>query len=323
MSDKQDSDNNATQYQLVTDKRLALERLIKIANGVHDQQTALNELAMAARPSQDFPKKVISYLESINQHLSEDPVEDIIKKLDTIEAITQKVLLQIFDLAKIDVNSLRDNQLENVDVGGFSKSIDDFKRLTQTGLALRYVLNQKGVAIARFKLPMSQEDIYDQVEHLKQKEQQCIEQIKLEINSIIHDTHLIIIQESVSDVIKDELAMVHQAMIVNLEHLDKGGAINEIPHVFEVITLALEQATLEQSTVQNSETDNPQNGQNTSAKENPKSSEGDGTKADPETIVESKQIEENRSFWWALKTWISSPWSSSWSSIRDQQKRKK
>jgi hypothetical protein len=148
---------------------------------------------------------------------------------------------------------------------------------------------------------MSQEDIYDQVENLKRKEQQCVEQIKSEINSIIHDTHLIIIQESVSDEIKDELAKVHQAMIVNLEHLDKGGAINEIPNVFEVITLALEQPTPEQFSDQNTEADNPQNEQNTSGKDNPNPSEGEGTNADRETIVESKQIEAKRSFRWALK----------------------
>ena len=109
-------------------------------------------------------------------------------ELDAIELITEKTLSHIFHLTSLDVNSLRAEQLNNISVESFSKSIDDFKKRTQTALAFRFVLQQRGVVVPPFKLPIPQESVYEQVEDLKQKEHDCVEQIKIEINIIINIT---------------------------------------------------------------------------------------------------------------------------------------
>lgn len=312
MPDFKDPISSPEQYQLVTDKRVALEKLINIATGVHDQQTALNNLSIATRPSQTFPEKAAKYLKSITKHLGDDSVEDIVKKLDTIEAIIQKALVQILHLTEIDVNSLRDNQIKNIDVKRFSTSIDDFKRRTHTSLALRYVLHQRGVVIAPCKLHISQGEIREQVVLLKQKEQQCVEQIKLEINTIIHDTSLIITQKGISDEVKNDLANVHQAMLVNLEHLKNGGSITEIPNVFEIITLQLEPPTDEPGTAN---ADAPSD-----------KGESSDNNTEPPTEASSSEQQDTGpddkpgkiSFWRHLKIWLTSSWGTRWSSIKKQ-----
>ncbi len=312
MSEFKDSIYTPEQYQLVTDKRSALEKLINIATGVHDQQIALNNLSIATRPSQNFPEKSAKYLKIITRHLGDDSVEDIVKKLDIIEAIIQKALVQILHFTGIDVNSLRDNQIKNIDIEFFSKFIDNFKRRTETSLALRYVLHQRGVAIAPCKLHISQGEIREQVVLLKQKEQQCVEQIKLEINTIIHDTCLIITQTGISDEIKNELANVHQAMLINLEHLNNGGSITEIPNVFEIITLQLESPTDESNT------------SNGDAPSDNRESSDNNTVLPTEASASEKQDTGpdhkpgKISFWRHVKIWLTSSWSTSWSSIKKQ-----
>ncbi len=301
MSTNRNTINSSEEFQLITDKRLALESLIKIAAGVHNQQQALNELALAARPSQDIPKKIIRYFTNIQQKLADESVPEIIKKLDAIELITEKTLSHIFHLTSLDVHSLRAEQLNNISVESFSKAIDDFKKRTQSALAFRFVLQQRGVVVPPFKLPIPQESVYLQVEDLKQKEHDCVEQIKVEIHIIIKDTDIMLKQDSFSDEMKYDLKQINNAMLANLKHLDNGGLVTEIPHVFEIVTLE----TAEPFESKESEETNI-----TEQKSNPE-----------KKIKENKSFEakqQKRSFWWLLKKWLSSPWSTSWSSIKQK-----
>ncbi len=302
MSNIQDSNKHTRQYQLITNKRMALEELINIASGVHNQQTALNELAIVARPSQQFSVKVARYLKSITAYLDDDSVEEIIARLDKVEAVTQNSLVKILRLADLDVDSLQDKQFDNIGVEDFTQFIADFKRRTHTSLALRYVLHQRGVAVAAFKLPISQEEIREQIIQLRQKENLCIKRISRDINTIIDDARLLIAQEMVTAEVRDELVRVSQAMLVNLAHLDNGGAVTEIPNVFEVVTLehvkpggAFDPTSEVLACEHNAVNSNVKAGR-------------DKEKPIPESAATHKKI----SFFKRLKIWLLSPWSTGW-----------
>jgi hypothetical protein len=290
--------NVSEEFELVTGKRLALESLIRIASGIRYQQKALNELALAARPSQDIPKNMARSFASAEEKMKDKDIPDVIKKLSRLELITKKTLSQILQLTSLDVDLLRSEQNNNITVDNFTTAISDFQRRTQTALTLRYVLQQRGVVIPPFKLPISQDSVYEQVEQLKQKENDCIKQIKIEINIVVEDTNMMMRNDSLPDEMKSELIQMNKAMIANLDHLKTGGLVTDIPHAFEVITLA---------TPQSNEADERSHSDEL-AKPNLKEKANNDSEAAP----------KNPSFWWLVKKWIFSPWSTSWSSIKQK-----
>ena len=285
-------------FKSITDKRLALESLINIASSVNGQQLALNQVALAARPSQDFPAKSVKFFKKVEERLADTDTTGLIHKLEKVEQSIERAIGKILELAKVDVNQLRDEQLSNIDVETFTNFIDEFKRRTQNSLAIQYVLRKRGVAIAPFHLPIPQEAIGEQIEQLKQKEKKCVKQIRGEIQSIISDTQNMLLIGNLPEGMEAELVNVKKAMEVNIAHLDKGGSVTEIPNVFEIVVL-------ETKTVAPVKAEEPLSQPDMSAKNTSTSDQK----------MEEKELPQ-KSFWWMLKTWLSSPWSTSWKSIK-------
>ena len=310
-----DSTSNAAEaFLTISNKRQALESLIKIATGIHNQHQALNDLALAAKPSQNFSPKVVSFYAEIERRMADISVSEIIQKLEAIETVTQKAFKKLVHLTTLDVNQLRDDQIDNIDVADFSDSINNFKRRTQTALAFRILLQKRGVAIQPFQLPVSQEDISQQIENLKHKEHQCVQQVKQEINIIIEDTRLLLDLEDLTEEMRSEIRGVKLAMKANLAHLDSGGLVSEIPHVFEVISLESEQEYIPK---------------NESGTEQPETEQPAPETTTPEIAIEhskntltenNAENEKQLSLWSLLKAWLLSPWSTSWQSLKNKQK---
>ena len=309
--------------QQITEQRQALESLIRIAQGVHNQQSALSELALAARPSQDFPKSVLNYFAAVEKKMADTPIPEVLKKIEAIESVTERDLSQIIYLATLDVHALRANQiesaqLENIDVAYFTDAINNFKRRTQTALAMRVLLKKRGVAIQPFKLSVSQETLNQKIQDLKQKEIQCIQQIRLEINQIIDDTSLLLEQDSFSEEMKQSLRAVRRAMKINLRHLDEGGSVNDIPNVFEIVTLESGPSS-EFPLSKDPDTHNVVTEESSGKIPIQPVKDKSATAKQKPTIKQSqpppakKQVP--RSYWWIFKLWVTSPWKTSWRSL--------
>ncbi len=83
-------DNSAAQISQLTQKRLALESLIRITCSVQTQQQCLLELSVIARPSQEFPKKLIRHIETLKKGIGNLSASEIIQRLDAIERLWQR-----------------------------------------------------------------------------------------------------------------------------------------------------------------------------------------------------------------------------------------
>ena len=321
-----DKDNDPIQH--ITDQRQALESLIRIAQSVHNQQSALSELTLAAKPSQDFPPKVLKYFAAIEQSMGDIPLPDILKKLETIEAVTEQDLSKIIHLATLDFNKLRSDQIlspqiENIDIDYFVNAIADFKRRTQTALAMRVMLSKRGVAIQPFNIPISQEKLGREIEALKEKEAQCVGQIKQEINQIITSTNAVLKQQSLSEEMEKSLTDILLNMKANLKHLDAGGLITEIPSTFEIVTLESapendintpkETAPCDGAEAEQDKVEKDLAVQDEQQKESSKEPISNPTTAAP-------QKREQRSYWWLLKRWMLSPWKTSWRSLVEKHR---
>ena len=108
-------------------------------------------------------------------------------------------------------------------------------------------------------------------------------------------------------------------MVVNLEHLDNGGSVADIPNVFE--TIVLESSSVESGFIEEpvAPSSNNVDTSKTSAKtdklEQPK------IKPQSEKAENVKTQKKPESFWGLFKLWLSSPWSKSWRSIKKDIKK--
>lgn len=294
--------SSSQQYQLITDKRQALESLIHIATSVHNQHCALSELSLAAKPSQEFPKKTAQFFSAIETSLKDKSSSELIGKLESVENTIENGFKEVIRLISVDPNQLRAGEIEQLDSDAFNQFINDFKRLTRTSLAMRFLLKKRGMAIAPFHLPYGQDTLNHQIKQLKQKEQKCVSQVKQEINIIIEDSRSLLAQPDLNENIKNNLERVVQGMRVNLEHLEQGGCISEIPNTYEVVVMS------SQPLHEAFDADTESKPTNTSNKQ---------------LFTKTEQLSGNEavpSFWWRLKTWLSSPMQTTWKSLKQPRK---
>jgi hypothetical protein len=293
-------DRSSEQISQLTQKRLALESLISITCSVQIQQQSLLELSAIARPSQEFPEKLINYIQTLKQRIGGLSASEIIQRLDAIENVMAKGMDHILQLVEINVSDLRDEQLDAISIDEFIDAIGNFHRRTQTAVALRYLLIEQGVAIAPFSLSVPQETIGLHIEQLRSKENDCRAQIRTEIKAIIADSKSMLEDEAFSEAMKEQIIKVNQAMQVNLEHLDAGGKVKDIPNVFETIVLESEIVETVEPTIPIAEKQDASSNATLENKNIPP--------AEPLTFIQK------------LNLWLSSPWRVSWKTITTKSK---
>jgi hypothetical protein len=237
MTSERDAVDAFSQFDELTSKRAALEKLIHITTGIQRQQRALEQLALVAKPSQEFPPKIAAYLEKLEHKYSELADELLNQRLVLIERSTNEVIGKIAKFAHLGIDELRYSETQELSVEAFQNLIKEFEQRTQSSLTLRFLLKKRGLSLNAFKLPFPQDAIAEQVETLKDREDHCVVQIKTEAQTIIKDTRALLTKPSVPDKMKQQLQEVEQAMVVNLKHLADGGSVASIPNKFEVVIL--------------------------------------------------------------------------------------
>ncbi|MDQ7048205.1 MAG: hypothetical protein Q9M92_01165 [Enterobacterales bacterium] len=296
--------HTTNQFKQITQKRRALETLINIAGCIETQQQSLKELSVLARPSQKYPPQLVKHIQLLTDGLGEQPVSDLLKRLEAVEKVTSKTLKQLLVMAQLDANDIRDEQIANLTAEAYFEAIDQFKSRTQTALALRYILIKRGVNIAPFELAIPQESITGHIGELKKKERGCVKQIRKEIINIVKDSDELLKNPSIPKEMKHEVMTVKLAMRVNLEHLDKGGKVCDIPNVFEALVLETEK-------------DREQ-------KQQPPPQQDLVHKKQPAAIKRkiNKQLatkkQQKPSLAKRAKKWLASPWSVGWKDLDDQ-----
>lgn len=224
-----------SQLDKVASKRSALEKLIDIAIGIQGQQQAMEDLSLIAKPSQELPAKTVQQMTQFEEKYADAADEELRQRLHLIESAIHGLIKRVVLVAQLEVTALRDEEVKGLSVDGFKLLVAEFEQHTKTSLILRFLLKKRGVVLAAFKLPFPQESIAERIQALKEKEYQCIAQIKVEAQSIIDDTQVLLAGSSFPDKMRQQLQAVQEAMQDNLLHLDKGGSVATLPNKFEVI----------------------------------------------------------------------------------------
>ena len=296
----------------LSEKRKALESLIRITSIIQEQQKSLLELSAASNASQDFPVSMMQHIKLLKGKIGDLPVADLLKKLEKIEEVTENNLEQIIQLVDVEPEQLglysNEKSESQFSVDEFEERIANFKRHTQTSIGLRLILKSRNVAIAPFRLPIPQAELNQHIRALKQKEKKCIKRVRKDIVEVIKDSVKIMQDDSISTQMRDCIEQIKGEMESNLEHLDNGGKIDKLPtkiehHVLESeIELHVELLKIEEDESKNDEIPGLDSIDKPHAKENK-------TTTKPEKL----------STWQVFKLWLISPWNVSWSSVKENQ----
>ncbi|MGV6852556.1 MAG: hypothetical protein ACWA5R_10325 [bacterium] len=294
---------NSLNLQEITDKRHALERLIKIAISIQNQQQSFEDLSIIALPSQTIPQGIIDSIVEPSEELLSLDSSELQLRLEKLEEVTLITLNKVLALADLNPDELSHDELKNISIEGFLELTEDFEKRVRSALSLRHLLKQKQIHVAPFKLPVSQESVKDKIDQLKADEKKCVDRIKNEIADVIADTSKLLKYPDLSKEMRNELESVKQAMQVNLNHLELGGDVRTIPNVFEIITL-------ETPGFEEQKESELKNRKEQEKQEIKKTREVLAKKIEQESLTKKKQ-----GFWAHLKAWLFSPKDVKWKEL--------
>ena len=309
------SQQNTDALKSLSDKRHALESLIKITASIQEQQKSLLELSAASNTKQDFPVSMMSHINILRDKIGNIPITDLLQKLETIEKVTESNLAHIIQLVDVEPDDLNDGSSE-FSVDEFIERIANFKRHTQTSIGLRLILKERNVAIAPFRLPIPQAELNQHIRTLRQKEKRCIKRVRRDIVEIIKDSAKIVSDDSISEQMRECINQIKSEMEDNLTHLDNGGKIDELPtkienHVLESeIELQVEifQATSDDEKI--------------NLNDNPEINKDENNSIEKNAVLDDQRRKRKLSRWQVFNLWLSSPWNVSWNSLKKSSSKK-
>jgi len=310
---------NTDALKNLSEKRHALESLIKITVSIQKQQKSLLELSAASSTTQAVPARMMSHINLLKEKIGNIPVTDLLQKLEKIEKVTKANLEQIIQLVEVEpeeLNTSSSNSNSNeFSVNEFIARISNFKRHTQTSIGLRLILKGRNVAITPFRLPIPQAELNQHIRTLKQKEKRCIKRVRKDIVEIIKDSSKIIADELISEQMRECIIQIKEEMEGNLTHLDNRGKIDELPT--KIVSPVLESEINLQVKIQKIDTDEGVTDLGNETKQ-----EKPNHMNKSEVLVNSTK-KQKLSMWQVFKLWLTSPWNVSWSSLKETPTKKR
>lgn len=274
-------------------KRQLLNKLIHFAQDVSRQTQGLEDLLLLTRPSQEYPervKKSVSRLADKIKNLDDDQLRLQANKQE--QAIQQRLKAII---GFVEQTHLHHQGPDFSFPDNITEQLDQFKKLNQTAVALRALMQERSIILPPLKSGIPQDWLAEQVAELKETNRDLRKRIKKQIHEMISDSHRLLALEELPDTLRQALQDTEDAMRENLQHLQAGGSIHSFPHNFESLELtALPPATESSQSSLSPETE-------------------------PQEAIPLPDVEESpgkrNGFFKRVSIWLSSPWETRWKDI--------
>lgn len=218
-------------------KRELLASLVRVAQDLNGHTHALHDVQLLAKPSQQFPSKVLTYKDELSPSVREmdDPqVKQRSERYDQQTAHLLDALLEFIDITQKQV-SIDEEPSEFSDEARLQ--LDEFKQVSHTAVALRILLQDLGMFLPAVKFSFPQEWIGEQINSLNATNHNLRDKAKDRIAELILEAEEILSHRAIPQTTKDALSYAQHAMMLNLEFLEHGGSIEKLPHDFEELEL--------------------------------------------------------------------------------------
>jgi hypothetical protein len=301
-----DNIGSLSSIELIKEKRQLLKRVVLITRATERMQDSLNSVLILGKPSTNIPEGVLKYYHILSNKIKQKPTEKISWYLETLEELIKTNLQGIVELTLEEHEVSSSAPSDQVEAGYSDEAmrlLNEFKRQSQTAVALKILLQQRGVYTSGAKIKESVQQIEGHIERLERREEKQRKQLRTQISEMHADLSSMLKSDQYSDDMKKVFRKVMADLENDLKAVEKGERIDKLQLSFEVVETGMDKKEAE-ATVQQQVTAETE-----------------------EYLEEFDQKEKSETpfnivgFLKTLYKWLNTPWSVTWGEIRKRRKK--
>lgn len=286
----------------IKEKRLLLKRVVMITRATERMQDSLKSVLILGQPSSGIPEGVLKYYHVLSNKIKAKPTEKIQWYQTKLEELIQANLQGIFAIALLDHDAPESmsasEQMEEAYSDDAMNLLTEFKRQSQTAVALKILLQQRGIYTSGTAVKIPVQQIKRHIKQLEEREKTQRKKLQTHITDMYTDLSYMLNSEQYSDDMKRVFRTVMAELEGDLKAIAQGSRIDQIQLSFEVVETGEVRKTdpvaVQQKVVAETEEYLEDIEQSESVADRPK----------------------NRGFLRILFKWLNTPWSVSWGDIK-------
>lgn len=286
-TDEQIPDNPLQEYWRLVAQKRALEQLVRVTESIERLHTGLQAAVLLGKPTNLIGPSALRFFQELSASTRLQPTGKLRITLAHLEERMRVLLQQVMTIAEQEPLSAAPEIFGDAN----ARSINEFRRVSQTAVALRILLRERGEATVPLNLPVSHSALRERMRKVAEQESRCREKVMDDILTVQVDARLLLDTESLSGPMRRMLVATVEQLDANLAHIQAGNSIESLPHPVEVIELA------EEVVVEPVEIDVPC----AQAEQTEPGGEAEGSVL--------RQLDE----------WLNTPWTVSWKEIRSRR----
>lgn len=303
------ANQNANTTTLLRDlqrRRSLIAKLLSIARSIESLKCSLEALMLHNQTGDEIPDAIFSLFGSLGQKIKNLSDAEIALRLANLDKITKIKFESIRSLIE-QINT----DTDTVAVADISETLmDDFRRQTQTSLALRCLLKKRGVTVEEHTLPITGSELKEKLKHLTLRELKIRNNAVNEIETMMHDID-VALNSDYAQAMQNMLTAIRQGLLDNLIHIKSGKSFFELPMPIENIELTqanmvtyeyTKPATLDDEAMATEEI----------ASALPETDAAAEKKSPPKHDQHTGTVKEPKGMWQRFILWLDSPWKVKW-----------
>ncbi len=232
------------ELRVLRSKKETLQNVIKIARALARLHQGLQAVLLLGRASSKVPKHAVRFYDALSEDVKHLPANVLQQDLKAVDRLVR----QDFDsiLAIADANETHFPmgtpqavaESQSQDEARVHKMLDEFRRRAQTAVCLRVILRERGIATAPLALPVPEPVLQKQIEVLEKKETHYKVKIRTDVLAMKADVEALLENTAFPDAIKGELKQTQLGLQLDLEHIDAGKDLDDLPFPIEAVESA-------------------------------------------------------------------------------------
>lgn len=223
----------AAELNALTAKREAIRRVIEIGQAIERLQQSLEAVLLMGKPTRDIPAKALRAFEELNTQTKIMPTDKVIEGMHRLEKGIQQRLEMIMEIAE-------GGEEKAAELPDTSELLEEFRRKSQTAVALRILLRERGVPTKPTEISVPTSLLREQMSALEQREARCRTRIKDDLTDMRLDVERILNSDNCPASIRTIVEGVRDEIDLNLSYIASGKTIASMPMAIDIVEVGEE-----------------------------------------------------------------------------------
>jgi len=221
------------ELRIIEEKRGALEQAVRIALSIEQMQKGLSAALVMGEETANFPPEVLSLVDELSDPIKSATTDKLRDALAALQKIVGDNLSRIIEISEMDEQALL-----GADIGVIERLLEDYRKKSQTAVAIRVLLGTRGEKTEPLQHKVSPDELRQRIERLDEKEKVCREAVKCELEGMISETERILQRDDLPDKMRQIMAASLEDFRDNLAHLESGASIRTLPVAVEIVEMS-------------------------------------------------------------------------------------